>query len=31
LDADEDMSAEALTQRINDALCMQKRLYNILR
>jgi len=25
------MSEEALTQRINDALRMQKRLYNILR
>jgi len=30
-DADEDMSAETLTQRMNDAIRMQKRLYNILR
>ena len=30
-DADEDMSAETLTQRMNDALRMQKRPYTILR
>jgi len=31
LDADEDMSEETLTQRMNDAIRMKKRLYNILR
>ena len=31
MDADEDMSEETLTQRMNDAIRMQKRLYNILR
>jgi hypothetical protein len=30
-DVDEEMSAETLTQRMNDAIRMQKRLYNILR
>jgi hypothetical protein len=29
--ADEDMSAETLTQRMNDAIRMQKRLHTILR
>jgi len=29
--ADEDMVEETLTQRMNDAVPMQKRLYNILR
>ena len=29
--ADEDMSEETPTQRLNDAIRMQKRLYNILR
>ena len=28
MDADEDMSEETLTQRMNDAIRMQKRLYN---
>ena len=31
VDADEDMSDETLTQRMNDAIRMQKRLYTILR
>ena len=31
MDADEDMSEETLTQRMNDAIRMQKRLSNILR
>lgn len=31
MDADEDMSEETLTQRMNDALRMQKRLHSILR
>ena len=31
MDADEDMSEETPTQRLNDAIRMQKRLYNILR
>lgn len=31
IDADRDMSEEILTQRANDALRMQKSLYNILR
>jgi len=30
MDADEDMSEEILTQRMNDAIRMQKRLYNVL-
>ena len=31
MDVDEEMSEETLTQRMNDAIRMQKRLYNILR
>ena len=31
MDADEDMSEETLTQRMNDVIRMQKRLYTILR
>ena len=31
MDADEDMSEETLTQRMNDAVRMQKRLSTVLR